>query len=193
MNLATISAKLSAGTPLTAEERAFLNQQLDAQAGQPAAVTPPAADTTSWPAEARAAFEAMSARLDATERRAETAERSASAERDIRLDAHFRGRALALGQPESFASVLRAASERLSAEDYAAYEAALERGAQASASLLQEQGSATAGPGGDVMAELDSRARALMAKDTALTYEGAQRQVMADTDFARRYHGALRR
>ena len=204
MNINAITAKLQKGEALTAEENTFLAAHLSASgqegspppAARPAATEPTAAapDTTAWPADARAAFDSMNARLTATEGRATAAEQSAAAERDIRLTGHFEGRAMALGQPTEFAATLRSASEKLSKDEYAAYEQALERGAAATAGLMDERGSSTAQASGDVFAELTSRAKTLMAADTRLTLADAQKQAMAsDSAFAHRYHASLRR
>ncbi|WP_293913727.1 S49 family peptidase [Deinococcus sp.] len=192
MNMKDISAKLAAGTALSAEESTALQAHLNAPAAtaQPAAAAPP--DTSAWPPEARSAIEGMNARLTATETRAQTAEQSAAAERDIRLSSHFTARAQALGQPTEFAATLRVAHDKLSEEEYSAYEGALERGAQAASGLLEERGSNQASSG-DVVSELGVRARTLMAADTRLTLVAAQQQVMAsDPAFAQRYQTALR-
>jgi len=135
----------------------------------------------------------MNARLTATEGRATAAEQAAAAERDIRLKGHFEATAVALGQPVAFATTLRAAHDKLSKEEYEAYEAALRVGATATSGLMQERGTATAQASGDVYAELTTRAKALMATDTRLTLADAQKQVMAaDPAFAHKYHAALR-
>lgn len=147
MNIAAISAKLAANQALTAEESAFLQARLN-QTPVAAATPDPAAtstaaqpDTSAWPAEARAAFEGLSARLSATDARAVAAEQSATAERNIRLTGHFEQRAQALGQPTEFAATLRAAHDKLSKEEYEAYESALNRGAAAASGLLDGRGS----------------------------------------------------
>jgi len=203
MNIAAMTAKLAANQPLTAEESAFLASHLGAAttptpapAATPAAAAQPAAvqpDTSAWPAEARAAFEGLSARLSATDARAVAAEQSATAERNIRLTGHFEQRAHALGQPTEFAATLRAAHDKLSKEEYEAYEAALNRGAAAASNLLDARGSSQA-QSGDATSELNTRAQALMAADTRLTLAAAQQQVFAaDPAFARRYNAAFHR
>ncbi|GGJ65297.1 S49 family peptidase [Deinococcus aquiradiocola] len=195
MNIHAITVKLQQGEPLTAEEGTFLAAHLGQAEPQATDTTPaPAAqDTSAWPAEARAAFESMNARLNATENRATAAEQAAAAERDIRLKGHFEARAVTLGQPVAFAATLRAAHDKLSPDEYDAYENALKVGAQAVSGLLQERGTATAQASGDVYAELGTRAKTLMAADARLTLADAQKQVMAtDPAFAHRYHAALR-
>jgi len=208
MNIQTITAKLQKGEALTAEESTFLATHLSGGEQPAAAATPvtpaastqaaaqPAAaapNTNGWPPEAIAAFEGLNSRLTATEQRATNAEASASAERDIRLTGHFEARAVALGQPVAFAATLRAAHDKLTKDEYEAYEQALNVGAQAREGFMQERGSATAQASGDTYAELNTRARALMAADTRLTLTDAQKQVMAaDPAFARRYHAAMR-
>lgn len=117
MNIAAITAKLNAGQTLTPEERAFLNTHLDGQASVPA--TP---DMSSWPPEARAAFEQSQATARAAQEAATAAQATASNERGIRLNREFSEKALALGQTAEFGATLRAASESMSAEHYAALE-----------------------------------------------------------------------
>lgn len=197
MNIAAISAKLSAGQPLTAEENTFLQAHLAKQgaaSAAPAAAaatpTPTAAagqpDTSTWPPEARAAFEGLNARLT-------VAEQTASTERNIRLQGHFEGRARALGQPNDFAATLRSAHDKLSKDEYEAFEAGLARGAAARGGLLDERGNGASASSADVTAELNTRAQALMAADTRLTLVAAQKQVFAaDPAFAQRYNEALR-
>jgi len=208
MNIQTITAKLQKGEALTAEENTFLATHLSGleQPGVAAAATPatpapaaqaqPAAaapDTSAWPPEARAAFEGLSGRVTAAEGRAQSAESAAAAERDIRLTGHFEAKARDLGQPVAFAATLRAAHDKLTKDEYEAYENALKVGAQAASGLMNERGSATAQASGDVYAELTTRAKALMAADTRLTLADAQKQVMAtDPTFAHKYHAALR-
>ena len=136
----------------------------------------------------------MNARLTATEGRAQSAEQSAAAERDIRLKSHFEARAVALGQPVAFAATMRSAHDKLTKEEYEAYENALAVGASAVSGLLDERGSSTAQASGDVYAELTARSKTLMTADPRLTLADAQKQVMAsDSQFATRYHTALRR
>jgi len=189
MNMKAISAKLAKGEALTAEESTALAAHLDKDE-QPAAAAP---DTSAWPPEARAAFEGLSGRVTAAEGRAQNAEQAAAAERDIRLTGHFEARARDLGQPVAFAATLRAAHDKLTKDEYEAYENALKVGAQAASGLMNERGSATAQASGDVYAELTTRAKALMAADTRLTLADAQKQVMAaDPTFAHRYHASLR-
>jgi len=208
MNIQTITAKLQKGETLTAEESTFLATHLSgleqpgaaaaatqatpvpAAQAQPAAAAP---DTSAWPPEARAAFEGLSGRVTAAEGRAQSAEQAAAAERDIRLTGHFEAKARDLGQPVAFAATLRAAHDKLTKDEYEAYENALKVGAQAASGLMHERGSATAQASGDVSGELTTRAKALMAADTRLTLVDAQKQVMAaDSAFAHRYHAALR-
>lgn len=197
MNINAISAKLSAGQPLTAEEGTFLQAHLAKQgtaAAAPAAAAatpaPTAAagqtDTSTWPPEARAAFDGLNARLT-------VAEQTASTERNIRLQGHFESRARALGQPNDFAATLRSAHDKLSKDEYEAFEAGLARGAAARGGLLDERGNGASASSADVTAELNTRTQALMAADTRLTLVAAQKQVFAaDPGFAQRYNDALR-
>ncbi|MFC4636984.1 S49 family peptidase [Deinococcus hohokamensis] len=197
MNIATISAKLAAGEALTAEERAFLNKHLDGDSGAGASGAPagqPAATATTTAAanvDTSTLSPEVKALLDQANARAEQAERTANTERDNRLNREFRERAIALGQPASFGSTLRAAHEKMSAEDYKVLEQSLNAtGAQLA--LVGEAGSSQdrRGSTGNVQTEYDSRVQAAMKEDPKLSRAAAGQKVMRDDpQFAARYRG----
>ena len=114
MNMSTITAKLTAGTLLSAEERTFLNAQLDAQAPQASA-----ADLSALSPEVRLIVESAQAAAQAATAQAQQAQAAADHERGIRLDREFAQAATALGQPAAFGATLRAASESMTPEAYA--------------------------------------------------------------------------
>ncbi|WP_019585229.1 S49 family peptidase [Deinococcus apachensis] len=193
MNIAAISAKLAAGEKLTAEERRFLNDHLGTEEGA-AAVAPSGSTTPSAGVDPSSLSPEVRALLDQATARAESAERTANTERDTRLNREFRERALALGQPAAFGATLRAAHEKLSAEEYQALEQSLNAtGAQMQ--LLGESGSSqddrsAGGSTGSVQAEYASRVEAAMKADPKLSRAAAGQKVMRDDPaFAARYRG----
>jgi len=160
MNLQAITAKLTAGQSLTAEERAFLNTHLDGQA----TATPAAPDMSAWPAEARAMFEQATAAAARANDAAATAQATATAERDIRLTAEFEKRALAIGQPKEYGATLRKLHD-LDPEAATATEQAL-KAAHAQTQLTATIGtSAASRPGATAPADrIEARAKELEAK-----------------------------
>lgn len=204
MNIAAISAKLAAGGPLTAEERRFLDQHLTAQSGPPApdadVLATPAAGVTAPPApqidlsalspEARAAVEQAQRDADAANKRAERAEQTANTERDQRLNREFAARAVTLGQPAAFGATLRAASEKLSGDEYQAVEQAV-NASGAQATLLGETGSQQdRRDSGHRHADYQARVAQVMKDHPGLSRAQAADKVMADDpEFARRYRG----
>lgn len=196
MNIATISAKLAAGETLSAEERTFLDDHLAAQSAATSPATPGAGqptakvDLSALTPEARAAVEEAQRSADAANARAERAENTANAERDQRLNREFRERALQLGQPAAFGATLRAASEKMTKEEYASLEQSLNAtGAQLE--LIGERGSSKDNKAsGNVQADYESRVQAVMKEDPKLTRAQAGQKVMRDDPtFAARYHG----
>lgn len=196
MNIATISAKLAAGETLSAEERKFLDDHLAAQsaaaagAGQPTPQGAAKIDLSALTPEAREAVEKAQADAAAANARAERAENTANAERDQRLDREFRERALQLGQPAAFGATLRAASEKMTKEEYASLEQSLNAtGAQLE--LTGERGSTQdRRASGNVQADYKARVDAAMKEDLSLTRAQAGQKVMRDDPaFAARYRG----
>ncbi|MGY2892760.1 S49 family peptidase [Deinococcus sp. UYEF24] len=167
MNIAAITAKLNAGQTLTPEERAFLNTHLDGQASVPSAP-----DMSSWPPEARTAFEQSQATARSAQEAASAAQATASTERNIRLEREFRERALAVGQPAEFGATLRVLHES-NPEAAAEVETRL-RAANAQVRLTAEIGGVGTRPGADgAQATIEARAKELektgMKPDAALT------------------------
>lgn len=183
MKIADLTAKLAAGQPLTPEERAFLNQHLDAQGAAPPVV--PAANMSSWPAEARAAFEQMQGQLTTMGAQLATAQAETKQERDIRLDREFREKAVALGQPVEFGATLRTLHEA-NPEAAAQVEERLKATAKASA-LTSEIGVTTRPGAADPQARIQARAKELeakgMAADQALT-TAMQEEASASTEYS---------
>ncbi|WP_051363333.1 S49 family peptidase [Deinococcus murrayi] len=181
MNIAAISAKLASGELLTAEERRFLDDYLNAQQGD--APSTAGVDPSSLSPEVRAL-------IDQANARAAAAERTANAERDNRLNREFRERALALGQPAAFGATLRAAHEKLSAEEYKALEQSLNAtGAQLD--LTGETGSSQDNrSSGNVQAEYERRVQAHIKEHPQASRAEAGRAVLAaDPQFLARYRG----
>lgn len=196
MTIAAISAKLAAGETLSAEERKFLDDHLAAQsaaaagAGQPTPQGAAKIDLSALTPEAREAVEKAQADAAAANARAERAENTANAERDQRLDREFRERALQLGQPAAFGATLRAASEKMTKEEYASLEQSLNAtGAQLE--LTGERGSTQdRKASGNVQADYKARVDAAMKEDPSLTRAQAGQKVMRDDPaFAARYRG----
>lgn len=180
MTIAAISAKLAAGDALTAEERRFLDDHLNAQTtGQPAAQVDPSALSPE-----------VKALLDQANARAEQAERTANIERDTRLNREFSEKAVALGQPAAFGATLREASEKLSPEAYQALEQSL-NATRAQQQLVTETGSSKdARQAGSPQAEYERRVAAHLKEHPAAHRADAGRAVLAaDPEFARRYRG----
>ncbi|MDR6753432.1 S49 family peptidase [Deinococcus soli (ex Cha et al. 2016)] len=196
MTIAAISAKLAAGETLSAEERTFLDDHLAAQSaaaagtGQPTPQGAAKIDLSALTPEAREAVEKAQADAAAANARAERAENTANAERDQRLDREFRERALQLGQPAAFGATLRAASEKMTKEEYASLEQSLNAtGAQLE--LTGERGSTQdRKASGNVQADYKARVDAAMKEDPSLTRAQAGQKVMRDDPaFAARYRG----
>lgn len=185
MKTPDILAKVQSGQALTAEERAHLNKHLDSQgSGTPAANV----DLSQLSPEARAAVEKAQADATAAQARAERAESTANTERDNRLNREFSERAVALGQPAAFGATLRSASEKLSAEEYAALEQSLNAtGAQQK--LLSESGSSKDNrDSGNVQADYRTRVAAHIKANPGTSRADAGRAVLAaDPAFAQRY------
>ncbi|MCD0156305.1 S49 family peptidase [Deinococcus sp. 6GRE01] len=201
MNIATISAKLAAGETLTAEERTFLDDHLAAQSTAAAAPATPGAGQTPQPTakvdlsaltpEAREAVEKAQADAAAANARAERAENTANTERDQRLDREFRERAVQLGQPATFGATLRAASEKMTKDEYASLEQSLNAtGAQLE--LIGERGShQDRKVSSDAKAEYRTRVDTAMTADPKLTRAQAGQKVMRDDPaFAARYRNS---
>ncbi|MFD2609551.1 S49 family peptidase [Deinococcus taklimakanensis] len=188
MNIAAISAKLAAGETLTAEERRFLDTHLDTQ-GSAAAPTANV-DLSQLSPEARAVVEKAQADAAAARADAERAQATANAERDARLNREFSEKALALGQPAAFGATLRAASEKLSAEEYSALEQSL-NATKAQDALLAESGSSKDNRDtGNVQADYRARVDAHMKANPGVNRAEAGRAVLAaDPAFAQRYRG----
>lgn len=185
MKTPDILAKVQSGQALTAEERAHLNKHLDAQAGSGPAAN---VDLSQLSPEARAAVEKAQADATAAQARAERAESTANTERDNRLNREFSERAVALGQPAAFGATLRSASEKLSAEEYAALEQSLNAtGAQQK--LLSESGSSKDNrDSGNVQADYRTRVAAHIKANPGTSRADAGRAVLAaDPAFAQRY------
>lgn len=201
MNIATISAKLAAGETLSAEERKFLDDHLAAQSAAAAPATPGAGQAAGQPAakidlsaltpEAREAVEKAQADATAANARAERAENTANTERDKRLNREFAERAVQLGQPAAFGATLRAASEKMTAEEYASLEQSL-NATVAQQDLTSERGShQDRKVSSDPKAEYRSRLDAAMAADPKLTRAQAGQKVMReDPAFAARYRNS---
>lgn len=197
MNIATISAKLAAGETLSAEERTFLDDHLAAQsaaaagagqaAGQPAAKV----DLSALTPEAREAVEKAQADATAANARAERAENTANTERDKRLNREFAERAVQLGQPAAFGATLRAASEKMTKEEYASLEQSL-NATVAQQDLTSERGShQDRKVSNDPKAEYRSRVDAAMSSNPKLTRAQAGQKVMRDDPaFAARYRNS---
>lgn len=185
MNMSAITAKLAAGQPLSAEERAFLDKHLDGQA-----VTPPAADMSSWPAEARAAVEAATAQATQANARAEEAAKIAATERDTRLDREYREKALALGQPAEFGATLRTLHE--SNPDAATAVEDRLKAAHAQTRLMGEIGGVGSRPGAaDPQARIEARAKELQA--TGMSADKALEVAMSEsTDASAAYSQEVR-
>lgn len=201
MTIAAISAKLAAGETLSAEERTFLDDHLAAQSTAAAAPATPGAgqapqptakvDLSALTPEAREAVEKAQADAAAANARAERAENTANTERDQRLDREFRERAVQLGQPATFGATLRAASEKMTKEEYASLEQSLNAtGAQLE--LIGERGShQDRKVSSDAKAEYRNRVDTAMAADPKLTRAQAGQKVMRDDPaFAARYRNS---
>ncbi|GAA5503009.1 hypothetical protein Dxin01_02758 [Deinococcus xinjiangensis] len=176
-----ILAKVRNGQALTAEERAFLNQHLDAQ-GQ--------ASTVELSPEARAAVEQAQQDAAAAREEAQTAQQTANTEREARLSREFEEEAVALGQPKAFGATLREASEKLSPEAYSAMKQSL-NAASAQEKLVAEKGSSKDNrESGDVQADYRARVDAhVKAHPSASRAEAGRAVLAADPQFARRYRG----
>ncbi|GGR68160.1 hypothetical protein GCM10008959_32810 [Deinococcus seoulensis] len=201
MTIAAISAKLAAGETLSAEERTFLDDHLAAQSAAAAAPATPGAgqapqpnakvDLSALTPEAREAVEKAQADAAAANARAERAENTANTERDQRLDREFRERAVQLGQPATFGATLRAASEKMTKEEYASLEQSLNAtGAQLE--LIGERGShQDRKVSSDAKAEYRTRVDTAMNADPNLTRAQAGQKVMRDDPaFAARYRNS---
>lgn len=199
MTIAAISAKLAAGETLSAEERTFLDQHLAAQSTAAAPATPGAGqapqptakvDLSALTPEAREAVEKAQADAAAANARAERAENTANTERDKRLNREFTERALQLGQPAAFGATLRAASEKMTKEEYASLEQSL-NASGAQLELISERGSSQdRKTGANVQAEYKARVDTAMREDPKLTRAQAGQKVMRDDPaFAARYRG----
>ncbi|MVN86899.1 hypothetical protein GO986_08990 [Deinococcus sp. HMF7620] len=200
MDLKAILAKVQAGEPLSAEERAFLNKQLDGGGSAAAGPATPAAgqapqgaakiDLSALTPEAREAVEKAQSDAAAANARAERAENTANTERDNRLNREFAERAVSLGQPHSFGATLRSAHEKLSKEEYAALEQSLNAtGAQLA--LVGEAGSSQDRKStGNPKSDYNARVQAAMKEDPKLTRAQAGQKVMRDDpQFAAQYRG----
>lgn len=200
MTIAAISAKLAAGETLSAEERTFLDDHLAAQSTTAAAPATPGAgqapqptakvDLSALTPEAREAVEKAQADAAAANARAERAENTANTERDKRLNREFTERALQLGQPAAFGATLRAASEKMTKEEYASLEQSL-NASGAQLELISERGSSQdRKTGANVQAEYKARVDTAMREDPKLTRAQAGQKVMRDDPaFAARYRG----
>ncbi len=184
MNIAAISAKLAAGDALTAEERRFLDDHLQAQ-DKGAQV-----DLSQLSPEARAAVEKAQQDADTARQEAADAKATANTEREARLTREFEEQALALGQPKAFGATLREASEKLTPEAYDALKQSL------NATNAQEKLVTEAGSGKDnrqaasPQAEYERRVTAHMKENPKANRAEAGRAVLAaDPEFARRYRG----
>lgn len=184
MNIAAISAKLAAGDALTAEERRFLDDHLQAQ-DKGAQV-----DLSQLSPEARAAVEKAQQDADAARQEAADAKATANTEREARLTREFEEQALALGQPKAFGTTLREASEKLTPEAYDALKQSL-NATNAQEKLITEAGSTKdARQTGSPQAEYERRVAAHLKENPTVNRADAGRAVLAaDPEFARRYRG----
>ena len=184
MKIEDILAKVQNGQALTAEERAALNQHLDAQ-GQASGV-----DLSQLSPDARAAVEKAQADAAAAAARAEKAEQTANAEREGRLTRQFEEEALALGQPKAFGATLREASEKLSPDAYAAMKQSLNASAAQEALVVESGSSKDNRDSGNVQADYRARVDAYIKAHPGSSRAAAGKAVLtADPAFAQRYQG----
>ena len=168
MNLQAIFAKVRAGIALNAEEATFL----EARTTTPEAVSAPD-PLASLPPEARKM-------LESAQHEARLAREEASAERNIRLSAHYGARASELGLEAAMGPVLMRASSAISKEDYESLEQSYRAKAEQdkSAALFATKGHIQAAPG-TAKAEVSALVQTAMEGNAQLDFITAQIQVLA--------------
>lgn len=165
-------------------------------------------DKSDLPPAVRAAFEkseadraALAERVEKAEKGAAESDRLVKAERDERLTAEFIAKAETLKalpvKPAEFGPVLKAASEKLTKDEYQALEKALTAADEQiqKGDLFKEQGRAHEGERADsAYAEATQKAEELRKSDSKLTKTAALDQAFRDNpDLQARYLAEIRR